>query len=62
MLPWRTPDSVVNHSPLPMFVLTLFLLVCMCILSLFLSGHSIEEFFKVQKSYEKGLIVLLVRL
>ena len=62
MLPWRTPDSVVNHSPLPMFVLTLFLLVCMCFLSLFLSGHSIEEFFKVQKSYEKGLIVLLVRL
>ena len=27
MLPWRTPDSAVNHSPLPMFVLTMLLLV-----------------------------------
>ena len=24
---WRTPDSVVNHSPLPMLVLTILLLV-----------------------------------
>ena len=34
MLPWRRPDSVVNQCPLPMCVLTLLLLVCMCFISL----------------------------
>ena len=77
VLPWRTPDSVVNHSPLPMFVLTLVLLVLYVLLPLFvrqpvpcippspstvLSGHSVEGFFKIQKSYEKGLLVFPVLL